>query len=177
MQLPKLGIGGWTCVHIHTQKLLHTSIRFLWLTSFFWDSKNVRWSNNNCCPKVKLLWKLIFPSHFVTSLVPITEIRFNLSKQQDVKSTDRFPDLCNRMVLQQLVWVTGYTKIPYGLYFPSTQKTQISKFAKKRKKKIPNLAAVKLHKKTIDVQSFLKLATRQNPRKKMKQKMIITGVL
>ena len=122
MQLPKLGIGGWTCVHIHTQKLLHTSIRFLWLNSFFWNSKNVRWSNNNCCPKVKLLWKLIFPSHFVTSLVPITEIRFNLSKQQDVKSTDRFPDLCNRMVFQQLVLVTGYTKIPYGLYFPSTQK-------------------------------------------------------
>ena len=172
-------MDGWklTCVHIHTQKILHTSITFLWLTSFFWTSKNVRWCNNNCCSKVKLCWKLIFPGHFFMSLVPITEIRFNLSKQQNVKSTDRFPHMCSRMVFQQLIWVTGYTKIPYGLYFPSTQKIQISKFAKKKKKKIPNLAAVKLHRKTIDVQSFLKLARRQNPCMKMKQKMIIIGVL
>ena len=85
--------------------------------------------------------------------------------------------MCSRTVFQQLIWVTGYTKIPYGLYFPSTQKIQISKFAHTHTKKIPNLAAVKLHRKTIDVQSFLKLATRQNPRKKMKQKMIIIGVL
>ena len=124
MQLPKLGMGDWklTYVHIHTQKILHTPIRFLCLTSFFWTSKNVRSSNNNCCSKVKFFWKLIFPGHFVTLLVPIIEIRFNLSKQQDVKSTDRFPDLYNRMVFQQLLWVTGYTKIPYGLYFPRTQK-------------------------------------------------------
>ena len=134
MQLPKLGMDGWklTCVHIHTQKILHTSITFLWLTSFFWTSKNVRWCNNNCCSKVKLCWKLIFPGYFFMSLVPITEIRFNLSKQQNVKSTDKFPHMCSRMVFQQLIWVTGYTKIPYGLYFPSSQKIQISKFAKKR---------------------------------------------
>ena len=104
----------------------------------------------------------------------MTEIRFNLSKQQDFKSTDRFQDLCNRMVFQQLIWVTGYTRIPYGLYFPSTQKIQIRKFAKTN---FPNLAAVKLHRKTKDVQCFLKLATGQNQRMKMKQKMIIIGVL
>ena len=172
MQLPKLGMGDrkLRCVHIRTQKILHTSIRFLWLTSFFSTSKNLRWSNNNCCSKVKLFWKLIFPGHFVTLL----EIRFNLSKQQDVKSTDRFPDLCNRMIFQQLVWVTGYTKIPYGLNFPSTQKIKISKFAQAN---FPNLAAVKLHRKTIDSQCFLKLATTQNQHMKIKQKMTIIGVL
>ena len=107
IQLPKLWMGGWnlTHVHIHTQKILHTSIRFLWLTSFFWTSKNVRWSNNKCCSKVKLIWKLIFPGHFVTSLVPITEVRFNLSKQQDVNSAVRSPNLCNRMAFQQLIWL------------------------------------------------------------------------
>ena len=107
MQLPKLGTGDWklTCVNIHTHKILHTSILSLWLTSFFWTSKNLRWSDNNCCAKVKLFWKLIFPSHFVTLLAHIIEIRFNLWKQQDVKSTDRFPDLCNRMIFQQLIWL------------------------------------------------------------------------
>ena len=125
MRLPKWGMGGWklTWVNNHTQKILHTSVRFLWLISFFWTSKDVRWSNNNRCSKVKLVWKLIFLGHFIMSLVPITEIRFILSKQQDVKSTDRFLDLCNWMVFQQSIWVTGYTYIPYGSYFPLFERT------------------------------------------------------
>ena len=110
MRLPKWGMGGWklTWVNNQTQKILHTAIRFLWLISFFWTSKDVRWSNNNRCSKVKLVWKLIFLGHFIMSLVPITEIRFILSKLWDVKSTDRFLDLRNWMVFQELIWVTGY---------------------------------------------------------------------
>ena len=118
------GMGSWklTCVNNHTQKAWHLSMQFLWLILFPWTSKDVRWSNNNRCSKVKLIWKLIFLGHFIMSLVPITEIRFILSKHWDVKSTDRFPDLCNSMVFQQLIWVTGYTKIPYGLNFPTLRK-------------------------------------------------------
>ena len=110
MRLPKWGMGGWklTCVNNNTQKISHTSIRLLWLISFFWTSKDVSWTNNNRCSKVKLVWKLIFLGHFIMSLVPITEIRFILSKLWDVKSTDRFPDLRNWMVFQELIWVTGY---------------------------------------------------------------------
>ena len=118
------GMGSWklTCVNNHTQKTLHLSMQFLWLILFPWTSKDVRWSNNNRCSKVKLIWKLIFLGHFIMSLVPITEIRFILSKHWDVKSTDRFPDLCNSMVFQQLIWMTGYTKIPYGLDLPTIRK-------------------------------------------------------
>ena len=125
MRLPKWGMGSWklTWVNNQTQKILHTAIQFLWLISFFWTSKDVRWSNNNRCSKVKLVWKLIFLGHFIMSLVPITEIRFFLSKQRYVKSTDRLPDLCNWMVFQQSIWVTGYTYIPYGSYFPLFERT------------------------------------------------------
>ena len=157
-------MGSWklTCVNNHTQKTLYLSMQFLWLILFPWTSKDVRWSNNNRCSKVKLIWKLIFLCHFIMPLVPIIEIRFTLSKQQDVESTDRFPDLCNWMVFQQLIWVTGYTKIPYGLYFPTIRKDI--------------WLLLNYTGKTIAVESFLKLALGQNQRMKMQQKMIITGV-
>ena len=68
---------------------------------------------------MKTAWKLIFPGHFIPLLVPFTETRLNASKPQDVKSADRFLDLRKRIVIEQLISVSGYTKIPYGLYCPS----------------------------------------------------------
>ena len=106
------------------------------------------------------------------SLVSITEIRFILSKQQDVKSADRFPDLCNGMVYQQLIWVTGYTKIPYGLLFP----TKGHKQANLQRQIFQIWLLLNYIGKTIDAESFLKLAPGQNQCVKKQQKMIITGV-
>ena len=65
--------------------------------------------------------------------------------------------MCNSMVFQQLIWVVGYTKIPYGLNFPTIRKDiQISKFAKVN---FPNLAAVKFHWKDNRCSSFFEIGT------------------
>ena len=133
----------------------------------------MRWCNNNCCSKVKLCWKLIFLVIFLR--------RLSLSLKLDLIYQN------NRMSNQLIGYHTcvaewsfnnwsGWLVIPKWFILSQYSKDTNKQICKK-KKKIPNLAAVKLHRKTIDVQSFLKLATRQNPRKKMKQKMIIIGVL
>ena len=109
----------WTSAHT---KILHASIHFLWLISFVWTSKNFKWNNNTCCSKMKTIWKLIFPDHFISLLAPFTETRLNVSKPLDVKSTDSFLEMRERMVIKQLISVSGYTKIPYGLYCPSVRK-------------------------------------------------------
>ena len=117
-------IGNWklTCADVHTQKILHSSIHSLWLISFVWTSKNLKWNNITCCSKMKAVWKLIFPGHFVPLLAPFNETRINVSKAHDVRSTGRFSGRRKRIVIKQITSMSGYTKIPYGLYCPSVWK-------------------------------------------------------
>ena len=50
---------------------------------------------------------LIFLGQFIPSLVPITEVRLNVSISQKVKSTDGFRDLYKQMLMEQLISVSG----------------------------------------------------------------------
>ena len=77
------------------------------------------------------------------------------------------------MVFQQLIWVTSYTKIPYGLYFPTIRKDKNQQICRQI---FQIWLLLNYIGKTIDAQCFLKLAPGQNQRMKMKQKMIIIGV-
>lgn len=72
---------------------------------------------------MKTVWKLIFPGLFIALLVIFTEVRVNESKPQDIKSTDRFPDLCKQMTIQQLIPVSGHTKITYDFIIPVFERT------------------------------------------------------
>ena len=154
MRLPKWGMGGWklTWVNNQTQKILHTAIRFLWLISFFWNSKDVRWSNNNRCSKIKLVWKLIFlngmSNQLIGSWTCVTEWSSN-----------------NRS--EWLVIIT----------FHMVHTFHYSKGHKFARQIFQIWLLLNYIGKTIDAQTFLKLATGQNQRMNMKQKMIITGVL
>ena len=52
-------------------------------------------------------------------LAPLTETKLNVSKPQNVKSAESFPELSKRIAIKQLISVSGYTKIQHGLYCPS----------------------------------------------------------
>ena len=109
----------WTSTHT---KILYASIHVLWLISFIWTSKNFKWNNNTCCSKIETIWKLNFPDHFMSLLAPLTETKLNVSKPQNVKSAESFPELSKRIAIKQLISVSGYTKIQHGLYCPSVWK-------------------------------------------------------
>ena len=138
----------WTSTHT---KILYASMHVLWLISFIWTSKNFKWNNNTCCSKIKTIWKLNFPDHFISLLASLTKTKLNVSKPQNVKPTDSFPELRKRMAIKQLISVSGYTKIQHGLYCPSVWK-DINK-----QTTFPSLAAVKLHRKRWSM--FLKVIT------------------
>ena len=121
----KIGMGSWklTCVDVRTYKnITCIYIYFLWLISFVWTSKNFKWNNNTCCSKMKTIWKLIFPDHFILFLALFTKTRLNISRPLDVKLTDSFSEMLKRMVIKQLISVSGYIRIPYNLYCPSVRK-------------------------------------------------------
>ena len=109
----------WASTHT---KILYASIHVLWLISFIWTSKNFKWNNNTCCSKIETIWKLNFPDHFMSLLAPLTETKLNVSKPQNVKSAESFPELSKRIAIKQLISVSGYTKIQHGLYCPSVWK-------------------------------------------------------
>ena len=89
---------------------------------YMFYKKNFKWNNNTCCSKIKTIWKLNFPDHFISLLALLTKTKLNVSKPQNVKPTDSFPELRKRMAIKQLISVSGYTKIQHGLYCPSVWK-------------------------------------------------------
>ena len=89
---------------------------------YMFYKKNFKWNNNTCCSKIKTIWKLNFPDHFISLLASLTKTKLNVSKPQNVKPTDSFPELRKRMAIKQLISVSGYTKIQHGLYCPSVWK-------------------------------------------------------
>ena len=113
----------------------------------------MRWSNNNHCCKVKLVWKLIFLCHFIMSLVPITEIRFVLLKQQDIRSADSsWTCVTEWSSNNRSEWLVIIS-------FHMVHTFHYSKGHKLAKTNFPNLTTVKLHRKDNRCSKFFEIGT------------------
>ena len=100
--------------------------------------KIVKCNDRKCCSTMRTVWTSIFPDRFLPSPVPVPNPR-------DVKPSDKFPDLWERMAIKSLIPKTGYPEIPYDMYCLTIQKNIDKRTCKDCETYFPSAAAVKRH--------------------------------
>ena len=65
----------------------------------------MRYNDSKCSGDFRTTWNNVFSSHFLPALVPVRQILEGpaVPSVSDVKASDRFVDLWNRIGIQQLI--------------------------------------------------------------------------